>query len=82
MLPRNPELATLTFVMATAAQASDVEVVMGFPGKGAMIAVRCMSDHVLAPGFTTLSERIEGVTIVGAAAFVAESLSADQSLIY
>lgn len=75
-----------------------------------MIAVRCMSDHVLTPGFPTLSERIdtyleaggkwylcgpcvgarkieqseliEGATIVGAAAFVAESLSADQSLIY
>ena len=108
--PENPELATIPFVMATAAQASDVEVVMGFQGNGSMLAVKCMSDHVFANGFPKLSELIDtyveaggkmyvcgpcvgsrqinedelikGATIVGAAAFVSESLSATQSLIY
>jgi predicted peroxiredoxin len=108
--PENPELATIPFVMATAAQASDVEVVMGFQGNGSMLAVRCMANHVYANGFPKLSELIEtyieaggkmyvcgpcvgsrqinedelikGAAIVGAAAFVSESLSATQSLIY
>jgi predicted peroxiredoxin len=108
--PENPEMATIPFVMATAAQASDVEVVMGFQGNGSMLAVKCMSDHVYANGFPKLSElietyieaggkmyvcgpcvgsrqineeeMIEGATIVGAATFVSESLSATQSLIY
>lgn len=108
--PENPELATIPFVMATAAQASDVEVVMGFQGNGSMLAVKCMSDHVFANGFPKLSdlidtyiaeggkmyvcgpcvgsrqinedELIKGASIVGAAAFVSESLSATQSLIY
>jgi predicted peroxiredoxin len=108
--PENPELATIPFVMATAAQASDVEVIMGFQGNGSMLAVKCMSDHVFANGFPKLSELIDtyveaggkmyvcgpcvgsrqvnqdelikGATIVGAATFVSESLSATQSLIY
>ncbi len=108
--PENPELATIPFVMATAAQASDVEVVMGFQGNGSMLMIKCMADHVFAQGFPKLSELIEayveaggklyvcgpcvgsrqvnedellgGATIVGAATFVSESLSATQSLIY
>jgi predicted peroxiredoxin len=108
--PENPELATIPFVMATAAQASDVEVVMGFQGNGSMLAVECMADHIYAQGFPKLSELIEayrsaggkmyvcgpcvgsrkieqgellaGVAIVGSAAFVAESLAAEQALIY
>ena len=108
--PENPELATIPFVMATAAQASDVEVVMGFQGNGSMLAIKCMADHVFAQGFPKLSELIDayveaggklyvcgpcvgarqvnegellgGATIVGAATFVSESLSATQSLIY
>lgn len=108
--PENPELATIPFVMATAAQASDVEVVMGFQGNGSMLSVKCMAEHVYAQGFPKLSELIdtyreaggkmyvcgpcvgsrkinadeliEGATIVGAAAFVAETLAADQALIY
>ncbi len=57
--PENPELATIPFVMATAAQASDVDVVMGFQGNGSMLAVKCMSDHVSANGFPKLSELIK-----------------------
>jgi predicted peroxiredoxin len=55
--PENPELATIPFVMATAAQASDVEVAMGFQGNGSMLAVKCMSD--LVPG-TSLSLTAKG----------------------
>lgn len=108
--PENPEMATIPFVMATAAQASDVDVVMGFQGNGSMLMIQCMSEHVFAQGFPKLSELIntyieeggkmyvcgpcvgsrqvnedeliEGATIVGAATFVSESLSATQSLIY
>jgi predicted peroxiredoxin len=108
--PENPELATIPFVMATAAQASDVEVVMGFQGNGSMLMIECMADHVFAQGFPKLKdlidtyteaggkmyvcgpcvgsrqvkeeELIKGASIVGAATFVAESLSATQSLIY
>lgn len=50
----NPELATLPFVMATAAQAADVDVVMGFQGNGSQLAVECMVDHVSSPGFPKL----------------------------
>ena len=108
--PENPELATIPFVMATAAQASDVEVTMGFQGNGSMLMIECMSDHVYAQGFPPLKdligtyvdaggklyvcgpcvgsrqvndeELIPGATIVGGAAFVAESLSATQSVFY
>lgn len=108
--PESPELATIPFVMATAAQASDVEVVMGFQGNGSMLAAKFVADHVYAQGFPKLSELIstyleaggkmyvcgpcigsrqiaedeliEGATIVGAAAFVSESIDADQALIY
>ena len=108
--PESPELATLPFVMATAAQAADVEVVMGFQGNGSMLIIKCISDHVFASGFPQLSElrdtfleaggkmyvcgpcvgsrqfkeadMVKGATIVGAAAFIAETLSADQALIY
>jgi len=57
--PENPEMATIPFVMATAAQAGDTEVVMGFQGNGSLLAVKCMSDHVNANGFPKLSELIE-----------------------
>jgi len=57
--PENPEMATIPFVMATAAQASDVDVVMGFQGNGSMLTIKCMSDHVFAQGFPKLSELID-----------------------
>lgn len=53
--PENPELATIPFVLATAAQAGDIEVTMGFQGDGSMLAVQCMLNHVSANGFPKLS---------------------------
>ncbi|MEA1890017.1 MAG: DsrE family protein [Pseudomonadota bacterium] len=68
--PENPELATVPFVMATAAQAGDVEVVMGFQGNGSMLAVKFMSDHVSANGFPKLSELIETYIEAGGKMYV------------
>jgi len=68
--PENPELATIPFVMATAAQAGDVEVVMGFQGNGSLLAVKCMSDHVSASGFPVLSELIETYLEAGGKIYV------------
>ena len=68
--PENPELATIPFVMATAAQAGDVEVIMGFQGNGSMLAVKCMSDHVFANGFPKLSELIETYVEAGGKMYI------------
>lgn len=56
--PECPELATIPFVMATAAQASDVDVTMGFQGNGSLLTVKCVSEHVYAQGFPKLGELI------------------------
>ncbi len=108
--PENPELATIPFVMATAAQASNVDVLMGFQGNGVMLTAKGMADHVAASGFPTLKELmniyreaggklyvcgpcvgsrkiakeelVEGATIVGAATFIAECVSATNVLVY
>ena len=57
--PENAELATIPFVMATAAQASDVEVLMGFQGNGSMLMLKSMPGHVTAQGFPRLKELID-----------------------
>ena len=108
--PENPELSTIPFVMATAAQASDVEVLMGFQGNGVMLMIKGMADHVSATGFPPLKDllkiyaetggklyvcgpcvgsrtiaqqdMVKGATIVGAATFVAECVSATNVLVY
>ena len=68
--PESPELATSPFVMATAAQASDVDVVMGFQGNGSMLAIKCMADHVFAQGFPRLSELIDEFVQAGGKMYV------------
>lgn len=108
--PENPELATIPFVMATAAQASNVEILMGFQGNGVMLMAKGMAEHVAASGFPPLKDlmniyregggklyvcgpcvgsrkiaqedMVEGATIVGAATFVAECVSAANVLVY
>lgn len=57
--PENPELATIPFVMATAAQASDVEVVIGFQANGVMLARNGCAEHVFAAGFPPLKELMD-----------------------
>ena len=52
--PESPERATIPFVMATAAQASDVEVVMGFQADGVMLVKKGVAEEVAAPAFPPL----------------------------
>lgn len=108
--PENAELATIPFVMATTAQASDVDVLMGFQGNGVMLTLKGMADHVAASGFPPLKDllsiyieaggklyvcgpcvgsrkitqqdMVAGATIVGAATFIAECVSATNVLVY
>jgi predicted peroxiredoxin len=54
-----PELATIPFVMATAAQASDVEVVMGFQGDGVTLLKKGAVDSITAPSFTPLKTLLD-----------------------
>jgi predicted peroxiredoxin len=52
--PEAPERATIPFVMATTAQASDVEVVMGFQDEGVILAKKGVVEGIEAPGFPPL----------------------------
>ena len=49
--PEDPERATIPFVMATAAQASDVEVVMGFQVEGVLLVKKGVAEGIAAPPF-------------------------------
>jgi predicted peroxiredoxin len=51
----SPELATIPFVMATAAQASDIEVVMGCQGNGVTRRKKGAVDSIMAHNFTLSS---------------------------
>lgn len=68
--PENPEMATIPFVMATAAQASDVDVVMGFQGSGSSLMIQCMAEHVFAQGFPPLMELIKAYIEAGGKMYV------------
>lgn len=54
--PSHPEHATIPFVMACAALASDVEVVIGVQADGVCLAHRGEADAVQAPGFPPLAK--------------------------
>ncbi len=57
--PEDPERATIPFVMATAAQASEVEVVLGFQANGVMLIRKGCAEHVFAAGFPPLKELMD-----------------------
>jgi len=50
--PDEPELATIPFVMAGAAVASDVDVVMGFQGEGCLLMKQDVAEAIEVPSFT------------------------------
>lgn len=52
----DPERATLPFVMAVGALASDMEVVIGLQGPGVELAVRGAGDGVALAGFPPLAK--------------------------
>jgi uncharacterized protein len=64
--PRDPELATIPFVMAGAALASDVAVVMGFQGSGVELMRKGVADDVIAEAFPPLAQLINEVRDLGA----------------
>ncbi len=57
--PEDPERATIPFVMATTAQASDVDVVLGFQVNGVMLIMKGIAEHVAAAGFPPLKELLD-----------------------
>jgi len=63
--PSHPERATLPFVMAGAALASDVEVVLGFQADGVELVRKGGADTVEAPGFPPLRRLINDVQELG-----------------
>jgi predicted peroxiredoxin len=52
----DPEHATIPFVLATTAQAMDVEVVLGFQGEGVRLASKGVVEGIAAPGFPPLKD--------------------------
>ena len=64
--PNHPEHATIPFVMAGAALASDVEVVMGFQADGVDLARKGGVDGVEAAGFPPLKKLMDDVRELGA----------------
>ena len=54
--PKDPELATIPFVMADAALASDVAVVIGVQGDGVYLAHKGEAAIIHAEGFPPLSK--------------------------
>jgi predicted peroxiredoxin len=63
--PEDPERATIPFVVATTAQASDVEVVMGFQVNGVMLAKKGCAEHVFAAGFPPLKDLVDAYIEAG-----------------
>ena len=54
----DPERATIPFVMATTAQAMDVEVVMGFQANGVTLASKGVAERIAAPSFPPLKDLV------------------------
>lgn len=63
--PDEPELATIPFVMAGAAVASDVEVVMGFQGDGCLLCIKGEAEKIAAPEFAPLKGLLDSVLEFG-----------------
>lgn len=63
--PGHPEHATIPFVMAGAALASDVAVVMGFQADGVELVAKGGADAVEAPGFPPLAKLLADVRELG-----------------
>ena len=63
--PADAELATIPFVMAAAALASDVGVVMGFQGDAVELVRTGIAEGVEAPGFPPLRKLLADVRELG-----------------
>lgn len=63
--PNDAELATIPFVMAGAALASDVGVVMGFQGAAVELMKSGVAESVAAPEFPPLPKLLDTVRELG-----------------
>jgi len=54
----DPERATIPFVMATAAQAMDVVVVLGFQANGVTLPANGVAERIAAPNFPPLKDLV------------------------
>lgn len=63
--PEDAELATIPFVMAAAAVASDVQVVMGFQAEGVRLVQEGIAEKVEAPEFQPLAKLLNDVRELG-----------------
>jgi uncharacterized protein len=63
--PEFPEHASIPFVMAAAALASDVQVVMGFQGPGVDLVKSGVAETVQAPEFPPLTKLMADVREMG-----------------
>ncbi len=63
--PDDAEKATIPFVMATAAQASDVEVLVGLQANAVRVAVKGVAETIQAEGFPPLSQLLEAYLEAG-----------------
>jgi predicted peroxiredoxin len=63
--PGEAELATIPFVMAAAALASDVAVAMGFQGDGVELLKAGVAETVAAEGFPPLAKLLADVRELG-----------------
>jgi predicted peroxiredoxin len=68
--PSEPELATIPFVMAAAALASDVAVVMGFQAGGVELVRAGVAETVAAPEFPPLASLLADIRELGGALLV------------
>ncbi len=64
--PDHPEHATIPFVMAGAALASDVQVVLGFQADGVELMRTGVADGIAADGFPPLKKLLDDVRDLGA----------------
>lgn len=64
--PENPERATIPFVMATTAQAADVEVIVGLQADGVQLALKGVVDRIAAPSFPPLADLVKAFLEAGA----------------
>ena len=64
--PADPELATIPFVMAGAALASDVDVVLGFQGSGVELMRKGVAEAVAADAFPPLAKLVADTRDLGA----------------
>ena len=63
--PDHPEHATIPFVMAAAALASDVQVVLGFQADGVELMQSGVAQRVEAAGFPPLAKLLDDIRELG-----------------